>query len=166
MKQITNKTALKQGDKTYQPIEVDGVIYWVDKEAKIEKGKFFITKENIVHNNTGWNYGDVVIVAQSQHKLDGIPVVSLDSYADSKYYQLHWWKKNLDFKETEVDTLEKKSFGKGFKSNPNQYTQADIDKAMSWARDRIESNEEILEKINSISVIEVDENFNVIGYDN
>jgi hypothetical protein len=31
MKQITSKTLLQQGDKIYQPIEVDGVIYWYNK---------------------------------------------------------------------------------------------------------------------------------------
>ena len=144
MKQITNKTILKQGDKTYQPIEFGGMITWCDE-----------------HEGT---------LAQSEPKLDGVPVVSLDSYSDSKYYQLHWWRKNLDFKETEADALEKKAFGKGFKANPNQYTQTDIEKSLSLAflasQDGYDiTTKEILEQINSISVIEVDEQFNVISYE-
>lgn len=30
MKKITNKTVLRQGNKLFQPVEVDEVIYWVD----------------------------------------------------------------------------------------------------------------------------------------
>jgi hypothetical protein len=177
MKQITNKTILKQGDKTYQPIEINGVIYWVDKEAKVENGKLFITKEYIVHNNIGWNYGDVVIVAQSEPKLDGIPIVSLDSYVErlamdslkNKWSHLYsFGYPQRPFPINYENDLNNVLLGY-YKSNPNQYTQADIEKAIWLARDfkiarQIKTVEEILEIINSISVIEVDEQFNVISY--
>lgn len=68
----------------------------------------------------------------------------------------------------------------GYKSNPNQYTQKDIEKAIEliknsafvdaidWDKHVVsfeESNEKIFEQINSISVIEVDEQFNIISYE-
>ena len=36
MKRITHKTLLKQGDKKYEAVEVDGVIYWINDEQLIE----------------------------------------------------------------------------------------------------------------------------------
>jgi hypothetical protein len=142
MKQITNKTILKQGDKTYQPIEHDGNIHWVDSSI-------------LVGMEGDW------VVAQSQPKLDGIPVVSLDSYVDRIAKEIlpddSNWQRRFDIV-------------KGFKSNSNHYTQADIDKAIKLARPSYKKNnfvfskEEIRELINSISVIEVDEHFNILGY--
>ena len=147
MKQITNKTILKQGDKTYQPIEVDGVIYWIDPEARGMMGWNYNLGLKRLDNlpqhypvcTTEWNCCKK-IVAQSQPKLDGIPVVNL-----------------------------RKHIGDDF------YTQADIEKAIwlakeqsGWSWNTMEDSytmEEILEQINSISVIEVDEQFNVISYE-
>jgi hypothetical protein len=110
MKQITNKTILKQGDKTYQPIEFGGMITWCDE-----------------HDG---------ILAQSEPKLDGVPVIEIGS--------------------TGFDEFE--------------YTQADIERALSLAflasQDGYDiTTKEILEQINSISVIEVDEDFNVINFE-
>ena len=34
MKKITENAVLKQGDKTYQPIESEDIIYWIDKLLK------------------------------------------------------------------------------------------------------------------------------------
>lgn len=45
MKKITNRTLLKQGDKTYKPIEVDNVIYWIDKESEIPQYKWFYASD-------------------------------------------------------------------------------------------------------------------------
>jgi hypothetical protein len=148
MKQITNKTILKQGDKTYQPIEVDGVIYWVKSDSPY------------------WVELEPYCVAQSQPKLDGIPVVNLKTFIARKQaeYSVNVWDLNAGH-----------HFGEGFKSNTNQYTQADIEKAIKLARnlnynkEKVNNGftlsvEEILEQINSISIIEVDEQFNVISY--
>ena len=173
MKQIINKTILKQGDKTYQPIEVDGVIYWVDKISQIivgdwysemVMGKVLFTHKMKEESLIGWNESEHTknsfkarcskIVAQSEPKLDDAPVIEIGP--------------------TGFDEFE--------------YTQADIEKAIELAReaDSIEgtvdldvvlcygsnddlrtkwTKEEILEQINSISVIEVDEDFNVLGYE-
>lgn len=51
MKKITNKTILKQRDKIFSPVESEGVIYWRDEYLNF--------------------------VAQSENKLENIPVINL-----------------------------------------------------------------------------------------
>lgn len=146
MKTITNKTVLKQGDKTYQPIEVDSVIYWVDENFVSYSPYYLITSRNIIAKYTierpillKDNRGK--IVAQSQSKLEGVPVISL--------WETCWNK------------------------NANQYTQKDIEKAIELAtksnfdaRLRYDDlKNQVIDQINSISVIEVDEQFNIISYE-
>jgi hypothetical protein len=180
MKQISSKTILKQGDKTYQPIEVDGVIYWVDNEKIIAENDFSINYR-LSDNNPYINKASYhkekkkekgKIIAQSQLKLDGIPVVSLDSYVKGTINKMAY-SEVTDIDNSQFERGFIYGFHKGFKSNPNQYTQADIEKAFRLGEDSKEDEingdgalelSEILEQINSISVIEVDEQFNVISY--
>jgi hypothetical protein len=170
MKQITNKTIIKQGDKAYPPVEVDGVVYWVDPALPIEEVYPHIVIEKLT---TGeymlWqidNINDIdrscqyQIVAQSQPKLEEIPVVSLDKSIDDFIYEYQQEGMLPSMAKRRILTL----------SNPNQYTQKDIDKAIELAReeDGFEftlTKEKILQQINSISVIEVDEQFNIISYE-
>jgi len=192
MKQITNKTALKQGDKTYQPVEIDGVIYWVKDYNTADENFYAILNGDIefiyrskysgtylVVKDGSTMYSHKIksiykIVAQSQPKLNGIPVVSLDSYLDLRFKNetTTWsWGES-------GSRIPEEFYKKGFKSNPNHYTQADIEKAIELARKHDVdlhngrgctlipqiSRNEILQQINSISVIEVDEQFNILGY--
>jgi hypothetical protein len=149
MKKITEKTILKQGDKEFQPVEADGIIYWVGKEG--------------------------FAIASSKLMTDDIPVISLDSYvkrlAESKYeLQSKAFENSTEMFPFNDSELLKAGFIDGYKSNPNQYTQKDIEKAIDLAReeDGFEftlTKEKILQQINSISVIEVDEQFNIISYE-
>jgi hypothetical protein len=174
-KQITNKTILKQGDKTFQPIEVDGVIYWIDKEAT--ECKFYLHKSfsgnDQIYNveEDGGSLDDFKrgqpigwcskIVAQSQPKFEGIPIVSLDSYVE-KFKKEYNSGNNSDVFTKGIET----GIEIGYKSNPNQYTQKDIYFAINLAKHPLNySNEQIFHQINSISVIEVDEQFNIISYE-
>jgi len=175
MKKITNKTILKQGDKTYHPIEVDKVIYWYEDkqipnagyvksiclgeiQSNIDYGVKLGDKQYVSPfvNKVGECYGCRKIVAQSQPKLEGIPVISLDSYIGK-----------IGKAVEELMEI--------FNS---MYTQKDIEKAIGLSReytlterygdttvdfDYLES--QIIDHINSISVIEVDENFNIISYE-
>jgi hypothetical protein len=118
MKQITNKTVLKQeigqenckeygcGNiectfkclkpkkifKTYQPLKIDSIIYWVDKETKITNKFSHVFNP---HYNQIWTLdknqisiaqaeGDRLefngggIIAQSQPKLEGIPTIEIE----------------------------------------------------------------------------------------
>jgi hypothetical protein len=146
MKQITNKTILKQGNKTYQPIEVDGVIYWYEED----------------------DFKKHYPKAQSQYKFEGVPIINLD-----ETWCHHWINK-----ATPTHKVDAYSFKLGYKLNPNKYTQKDIEKAISFGFDKgftsnsnnhlkntLLSKDEFIEQINSISVIEVDESFNVISYE-
>lgn len=97
MKKINKNTILKQGEKTYQPVEVDGIIYWVDRETQIIGNNF--THIYNPHHNDIWaldvnqisiaqaegdrlEFGGGGVVAQSQLKLEGIPVISLNKYVE------------------------------------------------------------------------------------
>lgn len=152
MKQIANKTILKQGDKTYYGVETKDCILWYGKEQ-------------------------VLPVAQSRPKLKGIPVISLNSYVN----QLG--KKHLDKNHNNEDIAHPEmydgynSFIEGYKSNHNQFTLKDIEKAVELARVKDPHNvvdgeklfeysiKDIHDRINSISVIEVDEQFNILSYE-
>jgi hypothetical protein len=174
MKQITNKTVLIQGDKTYQPVEVDGVIYWLNPELPIEEIYPQVVIEKLT---TGehmlWqidNINDIDrscqyhIIAQSSLKVEGIPIISLDSYVERLAYSF-----TDEERKKEPDGI-KLSFAFagficGYNSNPNQYTLKDIEKAIDVARLYEFTKREILEQINSISIINVDEQFNIISYE-
>jgi len=172
MKKITSKTILKQGDKTFQPVEVDGVVYWHNSIHSVMGYTYFLdgTIGYISSSDRIFDYG-YEIVAQSQPKLERVPVISLDSYFKQLFEQKT---KTVSFGEHGTQSSFN-WFNKGYQANPNEYTQKDIEKAMNAARN-IEvnidrtlkytfSNETILEAINSISVIEVDEQFNILSYE-
>jgi hypothetical protein len=152
MKKITYKTILKQGDNEFQPCFTennDKVFYWVNQNQHITES-FLSTPvwsvryaKPIIFGEHENSYLDECfeIVAQSEPILEGIPVIVLDS------------------------------------SSPNQYTKEDIIKAYKLSRkslvgmsngtvscniDDLLSLEEIFEKLNLISVIEVDKQFNII----
>lgn len=175
MKQITKNTILKQGDKIFQPVEVDGVVYWVtEKTTDITDGYFYHPKNVIFPVTEIYKRGPISsglmnkIVAQSSPHLEGIPVISLGSYVENSV--------NLEFKE-EFEIAQdvmpaiwydlKLKIIKNYKSNPNQYTQKDIEKVIELSGlsgGYPYSKKEIFEKINSISVIEVDEFFCIKDY--
>jgi hypothetical protein len=175
MKQITNKTIIKQeigqekckeygcGNsecifeclnpkkifKTYQPVEVDGVVYWINDELTIQDVKPYYGKyhyEKGVAINIFPDYlTDLseckLIIAQSQPRIEGIPVVSLDSYVNelTKLDLIHLIKivqKSEDYKSVMGINLENtlKRLLSNYKSNPNQYTQKDIEKAIELAQ--------------------------------
>lgn len=181
MKKITSKTILKQGDKTFQPVEVDGVVYWDDEEAT--ECRYYLhhsvdSRHQIYDLENGGSLSDFKkgqsikwcskIVAQSQPKLEGVPVISLDSYFKQLFEQKT---KTVSFGEHGIQSSFN-WFNKGYQANPNEYTQKDIDKAIQLARPQpingmkqYLTKEQILEQINSISVIEVDEQFNILSYE-
>lgn len=163
MKKITKTTILKQGDIVYQPVESDGIIYWVDKP--LDEDGCIVPKS---------------IVALTAPKFTGIPIISLDSYvetlAESYANELP---KPYNYG---INSDKKRGFITGYKTNSNQYTQADIEKAIELAREQkdtgygtlaqgyidmvnVYSQAQIMEQLNSISVIEVDEQFNILSYE-
>jgi len=197
MKKITYKTILTQGDKTYQPrfvIPDDKITYWVDLSNHIE-GIHGMVGKNVwsvryakpiifgEHENSYLNEC-FKIVAQSELKLEGIPVISLDDYIENKWkdflskYPLteKMFKGKLGvekFKDTS-DTYDSLAFHVA-KFTENQYTLKDIEKAIDLARRKKHhhvlgiideySKSQIIEQINSISIINVDEQFNIISYE-
>lgn len=152
MKQITNKTVLKQGDKTFQPVEVDGVIYWItEKTTDIIDGHFYHPKNVIFPVTDTYIKGPISsgimskVVAQSQPKLKGVPVISL---IKSEY---HYTQKDIE-RAIELARVPKKITFDG-----DELTGKIIRKHLT--------KEEILEQTNSISVIQVDEQFNAVSYE-
>lgn len=186
MKQITNKTVLRQGDKVFQPVEVDGVIYWVDEEVVCKTGEPYLSSflRRIIPKSKGVMQAGDKIVSQSQTKLEGIPVISLDSYverlAEKHFLQIYSWdyKTTIPYQDNQVKDI-KQDFIKGYNSNPNYYTQKDIEKAIELARYGVKeekalnglnyrfslSTEEIFEQISPITEIEVDDTFQILKYE-
>jgi hypothetical protein len=182
MKKITKNTILKQENKFYNAVEVDGVIFWVGSAISTQNFGEWCYKEIIFRFNKNSAYDTFnmpkKIVAQSTNKLDGVPVISLDKYIrnlahDTMLNYLTNGNPDGDFKHSTIGADENKIWWtKGYKSNPNLYTLKDIEKAYEMGyNDRdmdigYGSNlPYCIEQINSISVIEVDEQFNIISYE-
>jgi hypothetical protein len=141
MKKITPNTILKQIDKTFTAVEVDGNIVWIDKTEFADE-----------------------TIAQTKPILQGMPVISLDSYAESLSLNIGMEKYvggNYDF-ENGVRV--------GFKSNPAKWTDEDMERVIKLSRIKLEVNaeneyltkEQIYKQLSEISEIEVDNDFNVI----
>jgi L-rhamnose isomerase len=179
MKQITNKTILKQGDKTFQPIEVDGIIYWIGKDLVGINSKtiknycpnsnqifvgYFESNDDELYQGVG-KVHPKEIIAQSSNKLEGVPIINLDEYLEKISFDYY-------ISNDAYTISDSFHFSNGYKANPNQYTQKDIEKAIDLARKDYINNDidikhssEILKQINSISIIEVNENWEVISYE-
>jgi hypothetical protein len=155
MKKITNKTFLKQGNKTYRPVESDILIYWVADEDAGSK-----------------------IVAQSISLFQDTPVINLDKYVEK--LALSQYKEPLNKDDEKRASIVGnrgifgfrkffKAFKKGWKSNPNEYTQEDLEKTflagMAHANSKYYPNkEQFIESLSHISIIEVDDNFQILNY--
>jgi hypothetical protein len=161
MRIINNKTMLKQGKRIFTPTEIDGIIYW--------------------KSNRGF-------VAQSKLRLEDLPVINLDDYYKKiKSIKFNNEKDLVNFSnENDINIISisnSGNFSGGFvlfytnNSFKGINYQDVIDRTIKLSRDgKIETNKkgitkisynitrkEILENINLISVIEVDENFNILN---
>jgi hypothetical protein len=57
-------------------ITIDGFDFYVSNDGSLFKnGQTFITKENIIHNNFGYNYGDNVVIATNNPNIDVSQIV-------------------------------------------------------------------------------------------
>lgn len=77
------------------PINVAKNIY-ITSEEEIKYGDWFISKEGIIHNNFGWNFGDIKIILTTDQDLiaDGIQPI------DDEF--LEWFVKNPSCEEVDV----------------------------------------------------------------
>jgi hypothetical protein len=182
MKTITNKTILKQADKEYQPRFVmphGKTIYWIDFSKNVlgsDAGTYVWSvryAKPIIFGEHENSYLKECfkIVAQSQPKLEGIPVVSLGGYVEKLKNGISEFTKLSRNEQDRYWTGKAAGFGEAlqlFKSNlnPNQYTQKDIQFVINLVKHPLNySNEQIFEQINFISVIEVNDNWEVISYE-
>jgi len=156
MKTINKNTILKQEDKIYQPRFVmsdDTIIYWPDLNNPL-KGIHSMVGKNVwsvryakpiifgEHENSYINEC-FNILAQSQPKLEGIPVISLEPIGFD------------EFEYTQKDI-----------ERAIELTLIDAKKSVVWSEHYYKHlSKQILEQINSISVIEVDEQFNILSYE-
>ena len=175
MKKITKNTILKQGQKQFYAVDIEGIIYWLDPHAKIKNEWYYLPKENKIAFNDDpivldgvtpkWT---ILIVAKGSHNLVDVPYINLDNYIDklAKEYADLYYSEN---KKAEL------GFIAGYNQNPNKWTDADMQKAIELAKKQETFNfkplgskyttEEILNQIKEISIIEVDQNFNIISYE-
>lgn len=163
MKQITDKTVIIQGDKTFQPVEVEGVVYWVDNRPPMfgEYWCYLAENEDVVFIKNSlsldWferlhdlkNY--YTVVAQSKPILDGIPVIDLLSNNTRLIMEGEC---PIDLNCYTLQDIEKANkISKGLDIKTGVYFSANTF-----------SLEEIIEQINSIQSIEVDSDFNIISF--
>jgi hypothetical protein len=151
MKKITINTKLKMGDKEFVGFQSFGDIFWRDESLNI--------------------------VAQSNRVVEGMPLISLDiingSDKDSSWDIVSRMFPNLSRE------LFDRIWSDGFLSNPNIFSLGDINKVIKLSRvgfnrigfgddgssDEIFDLDDIVERISNVSVINIDENFNVISYE-
>jgi hypothetical protein len=166
-RKITRKTFLKQGDLIFLPIEIDGIVYWVIdeyiKNVRPNYGRYHI-EENSLINIFPTYLTDLnecrLIVAQSQPNLEGIPLISLNLYIE---------KLAKEYTGDEMSREDKKlfdilcSFGKKILGE-HPYTLKDIEKAIMKGRLSFLKDIDIIEQVNSIHMINVDEQFNILSY--
>jgi len=141
MKKITPNTILKQGYKTFTPENASGDVFW-------------------------WDYSlfRSAIVAQSSPILQGIQVISLDSYLERLAKDANGY---LPYARDTKGMAFNEGFIEGYKSNPAKWTDEDMERAIEMARRYPKdvagfADEEIMEQLSEISEIEVDNDFNVI----
>jgi len=170
-KKITKNTLLKQGENTYQPVEGDGVIYWINEYEVAKTGELYLTsiKRRIIPKSEGVIQAGDKIIAQSEPKIDGVPVVSMGRYVER--LAMNYISKKGVSKGLEQRMLD--AYIKCYTLNSNQYTLADIEKAYDLGKasiiyDKIHgfnSKELDYDQINSINLITVDEQFNILSYE-
>jgi len=172
MKKITINTRLLLSNTFYSAVEIGGTIYWVGPISNLDElctngVDIFIPSSiegySLEYAQMHWQK----IFAQSELVNEGIPVISLDNWPDE-------WAKEIAANEGYCSNESwpfRKGFEKAYSVSPNKYTDKDIEKAISLSRGAKNAFlvpytiEEIFEKINKVSTIEIDEKFNIIQYD-
>ncbi len=184
MKKITNKTILKKGENKYQPVEIDGVIYWVDPTLSIDEVYPHIVIERLTTGDYMlWqidNINDIdrscqyQIIAQSEQRLEGVPVISLDSYIFNFLDKAcsDWYRQEYGVM---ANVPIRKAFIEGFNLDQRKWTDADLLKAIELAREEngwsdnsmeyTYTKEKIIEQINQTEVIHIDNQFNILSYE-
>jgi hypothetical protein len=157
MKKITINTKLKMGDKEFVGFQSFGDIFWRDESLNI--------------------------VAQSNRVLNEIPLISLDPLISFDVINGIDKDSSWDIVSRMFPNLSRELFNRiwsdGFLSNPNIFSLNDIKRVVELSRvgfnriglgddgcsDEIFDLDDILERISNVSVINIDENFNVISYE-
>jgi len=187
MKNITDKTILKQNGKLYNSVDINDVIYWFDTTLPIDEEYPKIVLEKVINGNYVLmqidNINDIdrsrqyQIIAQSSPNLEEIPVISFDMYLQTisqQEYPIKKWNHIPSYYDLYAD--DRRVFIKGYKANPNKYTENDILKAIEFAYGMGYQDRDLdighgsnlpfcKEYIMSLSIIEVDETFNIISYE-
>jgi hypothetical protein len=165
MKKITKDTILKQGNKYYQPVEVDDVIYWCSNDKINIDDAYLGWEENyhtapnkrwVLYNSVSGLNGEnqLKVMAQSKPILDieEIPVIDLMAnntrliIEGNDPFELHLYTQKDIWKAINLARL------------PEEYCEQDE----SYSKHTLQG---ILDQIDSISVIEVDEDFNIVSYE-
>jgi hypothetical protein len=177
MNKITATTRLIQGGKEYQPVEVDGVIYWVDKTITPEHKEIccfvdgFKTWLDEYLTHVKFTPSIFKIIAQSQPILKGIPVITLNSYVQELAEIAVIEKGNLTNEREQIIAIV--GWVDGYYQK--EFTLADIEKAFELGQESMEydiidgwystmNKQQCIEQISTIDVIEVDDSFNVIKF--
>lgn len=177
-KKITKNTLILQGNKTYFPLEVDGVIYWTNSLAVEPKFPQIVVESNTQGEYSLFQLDNIndldsrmqfPIFAQSKAVLKDIPVINLETFVEELATAKFPSFKNIF---DGISILRKQAFIEGYMACFNtNYTRHEMQKALSTAYMIIEeggniTTEEILEELKHEEFlrIEVDENFKIISF--
>ena len=148
MKKITEETVIRLGQEVYNPVVIDGVIYWVDKNNYGELDDYVTNGSVIIqayfleeHNRNKYSK----IVAQSEYEIledISVPVIAQSMIRDHGF----------DMYEYTIEDIEK-AFDAGAAyatGSHEEFQQIHISKS------------QFIERLNSVKEIVVDEDFNPI----
>src|SRR5690606_33991912 len=152
-------------------VKTENYLLLIDEEAEIKEGKTFITKDNIIHSNYGYNYGDRVVVAyysliDEAKELD-LPLlpnpfeeVSIEDLSEKAngyaYYGKPLGEKYLAFKE---------GFIEGYKAaQSKQFSLEDMKKAIDLTQQICDRNAHYVQRDRNVHVpmITIDEEEKII----
>jgi len=177
MKRVTKNTILKCGQKTFEPILIDGVVHWYTEYlGEHRKTICLATKDPKKYCNGTYLYSDkdpgtgkvFAVVAQSSYVHEGIPVISIHGYVEKLAWEaVH----NGNIKDEKQQVCGFTGWVDGYYSSPYKYTIEDIQKAyraghedrgLGFGNKGNFLNR--LEEIDTIRQIDVDEDWNIIRF--
>ena len=91
---IINKTTGEE--HLCDKVTIDEFDYYVS-DGLFKDGQSFLSKENIIHTNYGWNYGDKVIICRNNPSIDIPKVVDEVEMLAHKYFaeeRFNWEQEN------------------------------------------------------------------------
>lgn len=178
MKKITKNTLLICDDITYQPVEIDNVIYWCTgkqptfADAHSDKDCYYIFENKIYKREYTHHVNSSTIFAQSEPHLSNVPVINIDNETiEHLLYLSEQCYNNRQFKASLLIN-NKIQYLREIKPIQSLYTQKELEKCVDLVINNMKnqidvdwSTDDIINEISTIKKIHIDLGFNIKYYE-